>query len=267
MIRFSKTLFILVYGGMLVCIFLADFSRAQSPSEEAQRHFNRGMAAVEMARVAEDYEIAIVEFQKARSLAPNWPDVSYNLGLIQEKAGHFGDAAQSLRQYLKLAPTDPDAAAVRALADKLEFKAEQILSDDDILEIFASITDTSKWRLKGVRNANLFPESKWITSIQRAGSALWITYPSGTCGAALVPPDPTHYIQEIFRPNGKTLDFRTLYCMCSESVQSDLCPMVFTYHLEVVSRQKITMSLKYWCADIAGMKGSTDSAAFEFVRR
>ncbi|MBN1140361.1 MAG: tetratricopeptide repeat protein [Deltaproteobacteria bacterium] len=262
----QKCLTGLLVFGTLVLLPCLQATGAQAIPEQARRHFNRGLAAVEMARTAEDYELAIAEFRKAEALAPNWPEIHYNLGLIQEKAGRYGEAAQSLRRYLKLAPKAPDAAAVEALADKLEFKAEQALSDDDILEILASLTDSAKWRLRGIRNANLFNQHKWVKSIRREGNALWITSPSGTCGAALLPPSPVHYIQDRVMPNGNSLDFQTLYCLCNPSVQRDHCPETFRYHFEVVSRRKVTMTLNYWRSGIRGGPADSAEASFEFVR-
>jgi len=46
----------------------------QIVSEEAKRYFDRGMAAVEMAKSAEDYESAIKEFQETARIAPYWAD-------------------------------------------------------------------------------------------------------------------------------------------------------------------------------------------------
>lgn len=103
--------------------------KAQNVSEEAKRYFARGVAAVEMAKSPSDYESAIKEFGQAVNLAPNWPDVYYNLGLVQEKAEKYGDAVISLRQYLKLAPTAADLEEVKALIAKNEYKNEKILQE------------------------------------------------------------------------------------------------------------------------------------------
>jgi tetratricopeptide (TPR) repeat protein len=69
----------------IVFICLAILSWAATVPKEAQRHFDRGLAAVEMAKTPDDYEEAIEEFRKAQALAPDWADVYYNLALIQEK--------------------------------------------------------------------------------------------------------------------------------------------------------------------------------------
>ena len=109
---------------MLLCAVGTAFG--QKISDEARRHFDRGMAAVEMAKTPADYEKAVVEFEKAKSLAPGWPDVYYNLGLIQDKAGMYSEAMENLRKYLHLAPDAKDAEAVRTLINKLDYKKEQI---------------------------------------------------------------------------------------------------------------------------------------------
>lgn len=106
-------------------------ANGQDVSEEARRHFDRGMAAIEMAKSPADIETAIKEFEQAKKLAPDWPEVYYNLGLVQEKAGKFADAAANLKQYIRLAPNASDAAAVKSLINKLEYKAEPVAAVPD----------------------------------------------------------------------------------------------------------------------------------------
>jgi formylglycine-generating enzyme required for sulfatase activity len=103
----------------------------QTVSDEARRHFDRGVAAVEMAKSPADYEAAIKEFQQAIDLAPEWADAYFNMGKIQEQAEKFGDAIASLKQYLRLAPNATDAEAVKSLINKLEYKAENTLTKRD----------------------------------------------------------------------------------------------------------------------------------------
>ncbi len=109
---------------MLLCAVGSAFG--QKVSDEARRYFDRGMAAVEMAKTPADYEKAVAEFEKAKALAPDWPDVYYNLGLIQDKAGMYSEAMANLKRYLLLAPDAKDAEAVRTLINKLDYKKEQI---------------------------------------------------------------------------------------------------------------------------------------------
>ena len=97
---------------------------SQTISEEAQRHFSRGIAAAEMAHSTAGYEDAIREFEKAKALAPNWPDVFYNLGLLLERTGDYDGAIQNFQKYLRLAPASADADQVRETIHKLEYKRE-----------------------------------------------------------------------------------------------------------------------------------------------
>ena len=59
-------------------------------------------------------------------LAPDWPDVYYNLGLLLEKTGKYDKAIKNLKQYLQLSPNANDTEAVKRLINKLEFKADKI---------------------------------------------------------------------------------------------------------------------------------------------
>jgi len=112
---------------ILFCGMASSFG--QTVSEEAKRHFDRGMAAMEMANSPDDYAAAIKEFEHAARLAPGWPAVYYNLGLVQEKAEKYSDAVINLQQYLRLAPNASDAEAVKSLINKLAYKNESIAKD------------------------------------------------------------------------------------------------------------------------------------------
>jgi len=94
---------------------------AQNVPEEARRYMARGIAAVEVAKSAGDYVLAALEFEKAAKLAPDWPDVYYNLGNVQAKMGDTASAVRSYERYLALAPRAPDAEKVRQEMYKLEY--------------------------------------------------------------------------------------------------------------------------------------------------
>ena len=113
---------------LAVSAFLLSTVNAWAVSEEAKRHFDRGVAAVEMAKSPDDYASAIKEFEQAIRFAPDWPDVYYNLGMVQEKAGKYRDATTSLKQYLRLAPNASDAEPVKSLVNKLEYKQELLIT-------------------------------------------------------------------------------------------------------------------------------------------
>jgi tetratricopeptide (TPR) repeat protein len=111
--------------GMVILLAWAPVTLAGTVSEEARRFMSRGMAAVEMAKTPKDYERAVREFEQAAELAPDWPDVYFNLGSVQAKAGNYGEAVRHYKRYLELAPNASDAAKVRNEIYKLEYRAEQ----------------------------------------------------------------------------------------------------------------------------------------------
>jgi len=98
---------------------------AQNVSDEAMRHFDRGQAAVEMAKTPADYEDAITEFEQAATLAPDWPNVYFNLGLIQEKVGKRVDAIRNLTKYVELSPNASDIREVKKFIAKIEYTMEK----------------------------------------------------------------------------------------------------------------------------------------------
>jgi tetratricopeptide (TPR) repeat protein len=111
--------------GVLIFLAWVSVTLADTVPEEAQRYMARGMAAVEMAKAPKDYERAVREFEQAAKLAPNWPDIYFNLGSVQAKAGNYGEAMRHYKRYLELAPNAPDAAKVREEIYKLEYRAEE----------------------------------------------------------------------------------------------------------------------------------------------
>jgi tetratricopeptide (TPR) repeat protein len=118
---------ILSLGLAVVFCLSIGITNAQNISDEAMRYFDRGQAAVEMAKTQADYEDAIKEFEKAAKLAPEWPDVYYNLGLIQEKIGKYSDAIKNLTKYLELSPNASDSREVKKFIAKIEYKMEKAL--------------------------------------------------------------------------------------------------------------------------------------------
>lgn len=231
---------------------------AQQIPEEARKHMIRGQMAVEMAKAPEDYALAAREFEAAAHLAPGWADPYYNLGLVRERGGRYAEAAASLREYLRLAPDAADAAAVKEQIYRLEFRAEQELSDGEILEIFASLTDQSRWKLVAPTPADQVNVYNWIRAIRKDGEDLLIDYRSRH----------DRVRTERVRPAGRHLEFMLIYNLCEPSVQRDECPEVFKYKLEVVSPRKVKMAVRIFFPDIAGqVKAYSTDHALEFVRR
>lgn len=142
----NKSIFPLMAALTLYCGISLSFG--QNVSDEARRYFDRGVAAVEMAKSSVDYEAAIKEFEQAALIAPDWPDVYRALGMVQEKAEKIADAARNLRHYLKLAPDARDSEEIKSLINKLEYKAENVLSVAGIIDVLTSFRG-GEWSLEG----------------------------------------------------------------------------------------------------------------------
>lgn len=103
---------------------------APAVPEEARRYLARGIAAFEIAKSAEDFKLALLEFQNAANAAPWWPDTYFNLAKVQEKTVDLKGAIASYRLYLVADPNAKDAESIRTQSYKLEFIAEQKAKED-----------------------------------------------------------------------------------------------------------------------------------------
>lgn len=99
----------------LGCAARAEDARADSPStsgapalapsspaagtqagEEASTRFKRGLQLFDEG----DYSLALVEFERAYQLAPNYRAL-YNIGLVNVQLGRYADATRTFEQYLR----------------------------------------------------------------------------------------------------------------------------------------------------------------------
>jgi tetratricopeptide (TPR) repeat protein len=215
----------------------------QTSSEAAKRHFDRGMAAVEMAKSPEDYRSAIEEFKQAAALAPEWPDVYYNLGLVQEKAGQLKDAANSLKTYLKLDPNAADGDTVKSLVNKLEFKAEQVLSIPEIINVLVSGFSLGQegWNYSATaKTGNRECRRFWNElAFLREGVDMVKVLKS-----TLYYPVTNSY--QTLRVTGPALKYVTTINVCDESAnkQEHGCSSIMENEVEVVSRNLVKINQK-----------------------
>ena len=103
----------------VLMLFISGNAGAQTIPQSARDAMSKGEQAVAKAMSPGDYEAAIAAFSEAVKLAPAWPDPYYNLGLVQNEAGHFSDALHNLNMYLSLAPAASDRQAVEDLIREL----------------------------------------------------------------------------------------------------------------------------------------------------
>ncbi len=207
------------------------YASGQNISDEARRHFDRGMAAVEMAKAPGDFEVAISEFKQATTLAPDWADAYYNLGKVQERAEKFADAIASLRQYLSLKPNAQDAAEVRSLINKLQFKAESVMSTTDIVSVLSSF---GKWEAEGdCFNSSLYREISKKEDASVNVLIQWLYYRK---------PDKT--FKEL-KVRGPIIKYRHLNEICDPKITGFYCSRYIDNEIEVQSldRVKVTQTI------------------------
>jgi len=235
----KKMLVLLSTCSILFAGITASFCQ-ETVSEEAKRHFDRGMAAVEIAKDPRDYKIAIEEFKQAVMFAPVWPDVYYNLGLVQEKAGQFKDAADTLKMYLRLAPNAADADSVKSLINKLEFKAEQVLSIPDIINVLVSDFNFNKeW--------NYSATVKTADRECRRGMAELVFSREGVDTVKVLKSTLYYPIRESYQTltvTGPVLKYITTINVCSASANKEEhdCTSIMENEVEVVSRRLIKIN-------------------------
>jgi len=133
---FAKLLFVILF-----CTVTVIYTQAQS--DEAKKYYDRGQAAIELAQTQADYNAAIAEFTKAINLAPNWADVYFALGQVQEKIENYADAITNYKKYLALAPTASNAATVQTFINKLEYRLDKANEKKKIMDVL------TKWNIPG----------------------------------------------------------------------------------------------------------------------
>ena len=93
--------------------------------EEAQKHLDRGVAAIEGAKSEEDFKDSITEFTQVVNSAP-WFGGGYRpLAIAQDKAGQYDAALKNLEFYLLSQPSAEDAAWAKSMMNKIEYRKEK----------------------------------------------------------------------------------------------------------------------------------------------
>lgn len=146
----------LLVSVLSVTLFGALSFAQQKVSDEAQRFYDRGMAALEMAKSLDDNTAAVEEFNKAISAAPNWAEPYYQLAMVQEKFEKYGEAVVNLKHYLLLAPNAGNVATVKSLVNKLEYKQDQKQAVKKIFELMGTAKSN-----KIISKEDKGPEKGW----------------------------------------------------------------------------------------------------------
>jgi tetratricopeptide (TPR) repeat protein len=82
-------------------------------SDNAESLFNQGAIAFNQNKIAE----AKPFLQKAIALKPDLAEAHYLMGMVLINEGNVPEAKKSLGEYLKLAPSGPNAATAKAIID------------------------------------------------------------------------------------------------------------------------------------------------------
>lgn len=220
-------------------IFILFLGAVSSFSQEtaidlSKKHFDRGVAIIENAESPEDYKLAIKEFEEAVRLAPDWPEAYYNLGMVQEVVGKFTEAILSFRSYLLLAPDADDAGAVKSQINKLEYRAETVLTISNIIDVLIEYGDYSKWTKTGedeVRNWTVFTK-EGENSVKILSAMLYYRNPD------------TYY--QTLKVVGNLLKFSFTIDQC-DPVNPGACPRIYEAEVEVISKTNVKVKgFFYW---------------------
>jgi tetratricopeptide (TPR) repeat protein len=90
-------------------------THAQSPRDDARKHFQRGQSLYQAAH----YREAIAAFAEASALAPS-PILEFNIGLCHDRLGERAEAVRRYRAYLEQVPDAANRAAVERKVAELE---------------------------------------------------------------------------------------------------------------------------------------------------
>jgi thioredoxin 1 len=96
----------------------------QEVPEAAKERFKAGLGMIEKADKPADFLAAMTEFEAAAALAPQWPDIHYNLAKLAAETDKPAKAIKEYSAYLTLSPAAGDRAEVEKEIVKLK---EQIV--------------------------------------------------------------------------------------------------------------------------------------------
>jgi len=130
--------------------------------EEAKRYLVRGKAAFKGAKEARDFNDAAEEFKKALLYAPWLAEGYYNLGIIQDKAGLYADAMQSLKFYLMVAPNAPDTEKVKELIYEIEYRQEKAAKESSPTAIAAKQQNKAEEFFQRIIGARYVWHVNWV---------------------------------------------------------------------------------------------------------
>jgi hypothetical protein len=252
---------------LFLLFFITPFAFGQPVSDEAQNHYDRGQAALEMGQTQADFAAAIAEFNEAARLSPNWADVYLALGQVQEKMEKYDAAIVSYTKYIELAPTAPNAGAIKSMINKLKYKLEKAVEKEQIMTLMSKW----KWNTKdsnvqfirtGDNDHGLYYIKKFnvVNNLLQAYIYSDFTYNIQNPG---VPYDQTVPIEF----DGKIMRFKydSYFCPSSSSAFMKYCPYEVKVTAEVISISPLKFKVKEEWKDVRGIQETSfKNAEWEF---
>lgn len=113
---------------VLLVMVVAMPAGAQQRTERARQAFYEGKKAYE----AGDFPRAYDFFKQSYMLSQE-PALLYNISAVLQGMGRAGDAAQALRDYLRLVPADPDRSTIEQRIAALD-NAQKLLDRDSAIK-------------------------------------------------------------------------------------------------------------------------------------
>lgn len=138
---------------------------APSVHEDARRFLARGRAAAKGATTPKDFDDARAEFAKAAKIAPWLAEAYYNLGIVDDKAGRYAEAASNLKLYLLAAPAALDTAQVKEMLFEIEYRQEKATKQEEAKRAAKMATESMLSTYLG----------EWNYSVSRAYLRSWGT--------------------------------------------------------------------------------------------
>ena len=110
----------------------------------------QGGVLARQARSATGYLTVMREFEKARKLAPTWPDIYYKIAAVHEAGEDFPAALSNYEVYLALLPQAANRREVQDKIYELEVLAKSHVTRRDVLRILGEVGKRGGgWRKEG----------------------------------------------------------------------------------------------------------------------
>jgi hypothetical protein len=105
----------MLFSTVLVSLLLTADAQPAAQTAEAKAAFDSGKSLFKQSK----YQEAIVKFEEAFAIKPH-ALIYFNVGICHERLGHVPQALRAYRQFIRLAPTDPEVKNASTLISKLE---------------------------------------------------------------------------------------------------------------------------------------------------